>query len=86
LIREMVNVKLFQRGLDARIADHSRIGIPLYDLELVMRAPNKENSNTSISAPRSEPEPLGSGSGHARRPKSNRPSSHRGDTSPGAAS
>ena len=47
LIREMVNVKLFQRGLDARIADHSRIGIPLYDLELVMRAPNKENSNTS---------------------------------------
>ncbi|MCF0247926.1 MAG: anaerobic ribonucleoside-triphosphate reductase, partial [Synergistes sp.] len=33
IIREMVNVKLFQRGLDAKLADHSRIGLPVHDLE-----------------------------------------------------
>lgn len=47
LIREMVNVKLFQRGMDAKLADHSRIGIPVHDLETMILAKNKENSNTS---------------------------------------
>jgi len=47
LIREMVNVKLFQRGLDAKLKDHSRIGIPLFDLESMMLSPNHENSNTT---------------------------------------
>jgi anaerobic ribonucleoside-triphosphate reductase len=47
VIREMVNVKLFQRGLGAKLRDHSRIGLPLYDLETMMLSPNKENSNTT---------------------------------------
>ena len=47
IIREMVNVKLFQRGLGAKLADHSRIGLPVHDLETMMFNKNKENSNTS---------------------------------------
>lgn len=47
IIREMVNVKLFNRGLDAKLADHSRIGLPVHDLEKMMLTKNKENSNTS---------------------------------------
>lgn len=47
IIRETVNVKLFSRGLDAKLADHSRIGIPVHDLEKMMLTKNKENSNTS---------------------------------------
>ncbi|MEG1641615.1 MAG: anaerobic ribonucleoside-triphosphate reductase [Synergistaceae bacterium] len=47
IIREMVNVKLFQRGLDAKLADHSRIGLPIHDLEKMILTKNKENSNTS---------------------------------------
>lgn len=47
LIREMVNVRLFQRGLEAKLADHSRIGLPVHDLEKMMLTKNKENSNTS---------------------------------------
>lgn len=47
IIREMVNVKLFQRGLEAKLADHSRLGLPVYDLEAMMLSPNRENSNTT---------------------------------------
>lgn len=47
LIREMVNVKLFQRGLDAKLRDHNRIGIPVHDLEVLLFNPNHENSNTT---------------------------------------
>ncbi|MBL3538736.1 anaerobic ribonucleoside-triphosphate reductase [Aminivibrio sp.] len=47
LVRELVNVKLFQRGLDAKLQDHSRIGIPIHDLETMMLNPNRENSNTT---------------------------------------
>lgn len=49
IIREMANTKLFQRGLDAYLVDHSRVGIPVYDLETLMFSPNKENSNTSYN-------------------------------------
>ncbi len=49
IIREMANVKLFQRGLDVSLVDHSRVGIPLYDLEAMMFSPNKENSNTAYN-------------------------------------
>lgn len=47
IIRELVNVKLFQRGLDAKLVDHSRIGVPVHDLEKMIFSKNKENSNTS---------------------------------------
>ncbi len=49
LVRELVNVKLFQRGLDAKLQDHSRIGIPVHDLETMMLHPNRENSNTTLN-------------------------------------
>jgi len=49
IIREMANVKLFQRGLDVSLVDHSRVGIPLYDLEAMLFSPNKENSNTAYN-------------------------------------
>ena len=49
LIRELVNVKLFQRGLDAKLQDHSLIGIPVHDLETMMLHPNRENSNTTLN-------------------------------------
>lgn len=44
IIRELVNVKLFQRGLDAKLTDHRRIGIPLHDLEQMLFCKNRENS------------------------------------------
>ncbi len=44
MIRELVNVKLFQRGLDAKLTDHRRIGIPVHDLEQMLFCKNKENS------------------------------------------
>ena len=47
IIRDLVNVKLFFRGLDAKLADHSRLRLPVYDLESMMLNPNRENSNTS---------------------------------------
>lgn len=49
LVRELVNVKLFQRGMDAKLQDHSRIGIPVHDLETMMLHPNRENSNTTLN-------------------------------------
>ncbi len=47
VIREMANVRLFKRGLDAKIQDHTTIGIPVHDLETMMLIPNRENSNTT---------------------------------------
>lgn len=44
MIRELVNVKLFQRGLDAKLTDHRRIGIPVHDLEQMLFCKNRENS------------------------------------------
>ena len=49
IIREIANAKLFQRGLDVYLIDHSKVGIPVYDLEIMMFSPNKENSNTSYN-------------------------------------
>jgi len=44
LIRELVNVKLFERGLDAKLTDHRRIGLPVHDLEQMLFHKNRENS------------------------------------------
>jgi len=44
LIRELVNVKLFERGLDAKLTDHRRIGLPIHDLEQMLFHKNRENS------------------------------------------
>ena len=51
IIRELVNVKLFQRGLDAKLADHNRIGIPVHDLEkMIFGREGFIETNVNISA------------------------------------
>ncbi len=45
LIREMVNTKLIERGLEAERLRHTRLGVPLYDVDNMIRLPNKENAN-----------------------------------------
>ena len=45
LVRELVNAKLIERGLEDVRARHTRLGMPLYDVEQLMLHPNKENAN-----------------------------------------
>ena len=45
LIRELVNSKLIERGLEAERLRHTRLGVPLYDVDQMIRMPNKENAN-----------------------------------------
>ncbi len=45
LIREMVNAKLLERGLERERRLHTRLGVPLYDVEQLIAHPNKENAN-----------------------------------------
>lgn len=45
LIRELVNAKLIERGLEYARKMHTRLGVPLYDVEQMILHPNKENAN-----------------------------------------
>jgi ribonucleoside-triphosphate reductase (formate) len=45
LIREMVNAKLLERGLEGARRLHTRLGVPLYDVDQLITRPNKENAN-----------------------------------------
>jgi len=45
LIRELVNAKLIERGLEKARKQHTRLGMPLYDVEQLILHPNKENAN-----------------------------------------
>ncbi len=45
LIREMVNAKLLERGLESDRRLHTRLGVPLYDVDQLITRPNKENAN-----------------------------------------
>ncbi len=45
LIREMVNAKLLERGLESARRLHTRLGSPLYDVDELITRPNKENAN-----------------------------------------
>lgn len=45
LIREMVNAKLIERGLEEARRRHTRLGFPLYDIGRLIMAPNRENAN-----------------------------------------
>ncbi|MEW6112606.1 MAG: anaerobic ribonucleoside-triphosphate reductase [Thermodesulfobacteriota bacterium] len=45
LVREMVNAKLLERGLEADRRLHTRLGVPLYDVDHLITRPNKENAN-----------------------------------------
>lgn len=45
LIRELVDAKLIELGLEEVRQKHARLGVPLYDAEQIIIHPNKENAN-----------------------------------------
>ncbi len=45
LIRELVDAKLVERGMEEARKMHTRLGVPLYDVEQMIMHPNKENAN-----------------------------------------
>ena len=45
LIREMVNARLIERGLEHARKMHTRLGMPIYDVDNLILHPNKENAN-----------------------------------------
>ena len=45
LIRELVDAKLIERGMEHARKMHTRLGVPLYDVEQMIMHPNKENAN-----------------------------------------
>jgi len=45
LIRELVDTKLVERGLEGARKMHTRLGMPLYDVDQLILHPNKENAN-----------------------------------------
>ncbi|MEO0074908.1 MAG: anaerobic ribonucleoside-triphosphate reductase [candidate division WOR-3 bacterium] len=46
LIREIVNTKLIEHGLGEISKYHTRLGVPMYDVEKILLYRNKENANT----------------------------------------
>ncbi len=49
LIREMVNARLIERGLERERRLHGRLGFPLYDVRRLILHQNKESANTPHS-------------------------------------
>jgi len=45
LIRELVNSRLIELGLENARKLHTRLGVPLYDVDQMILRPNKENAN-----------------------------------------
>ncbi len=45
LIRELVDAKLIEHGLEDARRRHTRLGVPLYDAKRIILEPNKENAN-----------------------------------------
>lgn len=45
LIRELVDAKLIEFGLESARRMHTRLGMPLFDVEELLVQPNKENAN-----------------------------------------
>ena len=45
LIRELVDAELFKRGLNKTLKQHTRIGMPVYDIEKLIFESNRENAN-----------------------------------------
>lgn len=45
IIRELINVKSIEYGLNGFRKYYSRLGIPIYDLEQILVNPNRENAN-----------------------------------------
>jgi ribonucleoside-triphosphate reductase len=46
LIRELVDVKLLEYGLETTRRKHTRLGTPVYDVKEILFHKNKENANT----------------------------------------
>lgn len=46
-IRELVDLQLMERGLSHMLERHSKLGLPMFDVENIITQPNKENSNTT---------------------------------------
>ncbi|MGQ9707273.1 MAG: anaerobic ribonucleoside-triphosphate reductase [bacterium] len=46
LVRELVNAKLVERGLEEARRRHARLGVPLSDVENLILYKNRENANT----------------------------------------
>ncbi|MBN2566432.1 MAG: anaerobic ribonucleoside-triphosphate reductase, partial [Candidatus Eisenbacteria bacterium] len=51
LIRELVDNELFDRGFSSKLDRHTVIGMPRYDLELLVFSKSKENSNITANNP-----------------------------------
>jgi ribonucleoside-triphosphate reductase len=49
LIRELVDVKLLEYGLEEARRKHTRLGVPVYDVNKIIFHKNKENANTPHS-------------------------------------
>ena len=45
LVRELVDAKLIERGLEQARKMHTRLGMPLFDVDQLILHPNKENAN-----------------------------------------
>ncbi len=45
LIRELVNARLIEKGLEGPRKMHTRLGMPIYDVDSLILHPNKENAN-----------------------------------------
>ena len=45
LVRELVDAKLIEHGLEDARKMHTRLGVPLYDVDQLILHPNKENAN-----------------------------------------
>ncbi len=49
LIRELVDVKLLEYGLEDARRKHTRLGVPIYDVKKIIFHKNRENANTPHS-------------------------------------
>jgi len=45
LIRELVDAKLIERGMEEAVRRHARLGFPLYDVEQLLLHPNREQAS-----------------------------------------
>ncbi|HPQ60311.1 MAG TPA: anaerobic ribonucleoside-triphosphate reductase, partial [Syntrophales bacterium] len=45
LVRELVNARLIERGLEKATKMHARLGIPVHDVEQILIFRNRENAN-----------------------------------------
>ncbi|MEM0372314.1 MAG: anaerobic ribonucleoside-triphosphate reductase [archaeon] len=48
MIRELVNVKLLERGYKNKLIEHSRFGLPRIDVEKITYGKTKENANVDV--------------------------------------